>query len=384
MEETHRKINVVFEQYVIPHYRVPFFERLAQKTNLLVVASEGVEVDGVADIKKDLPFKTLRLKENPSGSGFHEEIFSILSEHKADVYVSYGALLNYMLSRPLLWKNIKTSGAKIFWMGCDGYWARNFLLEKFVRFKPWNPKGFFRALRESLVVSRTDGFICHSTHMANYFKIVHGVSEKKITLAHNAIDTSRLVERYQDLFRRGVPKKPQELIFVGRLTSGKRVDVLLKAFSYVSQQYPGAFLKIVGEGSERENLENLAKSLGLTHRVHFLGGIYDEDLLAEQMYTASLYVLPGLGGLGLNTAMAMGLPIVCTYADGTEEDLVVNGYNGWRFDGSEKGLVKALKNSLSNQERLEDMGKKSFDLIKNRYNLENMVQGYVEAFTKIF
>ncbi len=377
------KWNVVFEQYVIPHYRVPFFARLAQETNLTVIASDGVTIDGLSDIRDNLPFESLRFKEALKGSGFHAELFDVLAEKKADAYISYGALLTYLLWKPTYWKKIKASGAKIFWMGCDGYWVRNFWLEKFKRWAPWNPKRIYRSLREAVVVSRTDGFICHSTHMAEYFRIVHGVPRRKIFLAQNAIDTSALGAMREAFRKQGIAKHPGEIVFVGRLAEGKCVDVLLRAFARTNAVRSDASLKIIGEGSAMENLQALARELGIAEKVRFMGGIYDEALLAKEMYTAALYALPGLGGLGINTAMAMGLPIVCSYADGTEEDLVTNGANGWRFDGSEDALVRTLTEALADPARLLAMGEKSADIIEHRYNLENMVNKYVQALTTI-
>ncbi len=374
-----RKLNVVFEQYSIPHYRVPFFERLSHEVNLVVVASKDISIDGVLEMDSNLPFSVIRCKENPHGSGFHEEIIDILARHKADIYISYGALLNYILSKPQFVKMIRRSNIKIAWMGCDGYWVRNFWLEKFKRFEPWNPKALYRTLRESCVIRKTDAFICHSSHMAQYFRIVHGVSEKKIFLAHNAIDTSGLLEQYHCFRNQGLKKNFKEIVFIGRLVRSKSIDVLIKAFSKVLQSYPEARLKIIGDGSDRSSLQQLVHDLTISDRVTFCGAVYDAVELGRLTYLASLYAIPGLGGLGINTGMAMGLPIICSYADGTEDDLIRKGYNGWRFDGSEQGLTSALIEALSDQKSLEEMGMRSAGLIERDFNLDGMVRGYIKA-----
>ena len=379
---TTRKLNVVFEQYSIPHYRIPFFERLSREVNLLVVASKDISIDGVLEADGNLPFSVIRCRETPQGSGFHEEIFDILSNHKADIYISYGSLLNYMLSKQLI-KEMINSNIKIAWMGCDGYWVRNFLIEKFMRFLPWNPKALYRTLRESCVIRKTDAFICHSSHMAQYFRIVHGVPGKKIFLAHNAIDTSSLLEQYHRYCDLRVKKNKCEIVFVGRLVRSKSIDVLIKAFSRALQRYPETRLKIIGGGSDQALLQQLVRDLAISDRVTFYGAVYDAEELGRLMSTSSLYVIPGLGGLGINTGMAMGLPIICSYADGTEDDLINEGYNGWRFDGSENDLVRVLIKALRDQELLAEMGGLSARLIENDFNLDRMVRGYVKAFNSL-
>ena len=180
-----RKWNVVFEQYVIPPYRVPFFEQLSKEVNLTVVASTNRNIDGVADVVDNLPFRVLRFPENSDGSWFHKEIFNVMQECKADAFISFSSVLNGVLWKPELWKKMQESGVKIFWMGCDGFDVRNFWLERLLRFKPWHPKGIYRALRFSTAIRRTNGFICYSTYTAKYFHNVHNVSEDKIFIAQN-------------------------------------------------------------------------------------------------------------------------------------------------------------------------------------------------------
>ncbi len=379
---TGERWNVVFDQYVIPHYRVPFFHKLSQEVNLVVVASEGRKVDGVADMRDNLPFSSLRFRERPEGSAFHPEIFEVLRKHQAHAYITSGPLLRKVLTEPALWQEMRGSGARIFWFGCDGYWTRNFWRSKLGRYQLWKPSRFHLLVRDRLAISRTDRFICHSTHMARYCRTVLGVPEAKLTVAHNAIETFWLSTRYRALAGSGARRKAGEMVFVGRLAEGKRVDMLLRVLARIARHLPEASLKVIGEGSKRMQFERVARDLALGARTEFTGGIYDEESLARQMFLASLCVLPGLGGLGINTAMAMGLPVVCGLADGTEVDLVQHGINGWRFDGSERGLERALREALGNQSRLEEMGRRSAELIEKRFNLDNMVGGYMEALSK--
>ena len=57
-----KKPRVIFEEYVMPHYRVPFFERLSKEVELLVVLSKDKKVDGLHDVKENLPFASVDRK----------------------------------------------------------------------------------------------------------------------------------------------------------------------------------------------------------------------------------------------------------------------------------------------------------------------------------
>jgi len=87
--------------------------------------------------------------------------------------------------------------------------------------------------------------------------------------------------------------------------------------------------------------------------VFFHRETWDTYELARMMGSSSLFVMPGLGGLGLNSAMACGLPIICTQADGTELDLVKEGKNGWFFqNGNYHDLARVIMKVLAEDEVL--------------------------------
>ena len=90
------KPTVVFEQGLIANYRVPFFKRLAERVNLVVVASKITNHDGVIDVDRNLPFNAIRLQENDNG--FHPDIFEVLETSRADVFISFDASLYHIFS----------------------------------------------------------------------------------------------------------------------------------------------------------------------------------------------------------------------------------------------------------------------------------------------
>ncbi len=76
-------------------------------------------------------------------------------------------------------------------------------------------------------------------------------------------------------------ERVEDLVFFGRLTSDKGVDVLLRAMVLVKNSNPGVRLTIVGDGQERSELEKLAGELELNHEVAFVGKLVGEALTKE-------------------------------------------------------------------------------------------------------
>jgi L-malate glycosyltransferase len=133
-------------------------------------------------------------------------------------------------------------------------------------------------------------------------------------------------------------ERPTRLLTVALLERVKGIDLLLEAFARLS---PDIKLSVVGDGSERPALEELAAGLGLESRVTFLG-LLDPDGVAEQMQQADLFVLPSRSeslGTVLAEAAATGLPAVASNVGGVPE--VVDESSGVLVAPEDPGALAA-------------------------------------------
>ena len=93
-----------------------------------------------------------------------------------------------------------------------------------------------------------------------------------------------------------------------------------------------------------------------------------------------VFVMPGIGGLALNQAMALGKPVVATVSDGTHEDLVVSGENGFiAREGDPAHLAECIARVLADPETTRLMGERSLAILLARATLQNMVDRFSEA-----
>ncbi|MEJ1089984.1 glycosyltransferase [Microbacterium sp. Mu-80] len=128
------------------------------------------------------------------------------------------------------------------------------------------------------------------------------------------------------------PRKANRVLFVGRLTTEKHIDVLLQAVAKLGPEL-AVHVDLVGGGDQRKNLEHLTEQLGLGDRVTFHGRAPEDELRA--LYTrASLFAIASIAELqsiATMEAMASGLPIVA--ADAVALPLLVHhGANGYLFE----------------------------------------------------
>jgi glycosyltransferase involved in cell wall biosynthesis len=140
------------------------------------------------------------------------------------------------------------------------------------------------------------------------------------------------------------PREKNRIIFVGRLTAEKQVEVILQAMTKLDPALDTTF-DIVGGGDQRKQLENLAAKLGLAGRVTFHGRTTDEQLrgLLSRASVFAIASIAELQSIATMEAMASALPIVGADAVALPH-LVHDGENGYLFP---PGDVDALAARLT-------------------------------------
>lgn len=163
------------------------------------------------------------------------------------------------------------------------------------------------------------------------------------------------------------PRDRNELVFVGRVTLEKEIDVIVRALARLD---PGldAHLTIVGDGDQRKHLARLADELGVADRVHFTGLVSDEQLRGH-LTRASAFVIASIAELqsiATMEAMASGLPIVAANAMALPH-LVKNGKNGYLFQpGNDREcaerIAKVLTASPEKREKMQQASLKAVQM----------------------
>jgi glycosyltransferase involved in cell wall biosynthesis len=142
----------------------------------------------------------------------------------------------------------------------------------------------------------------------------------------------------------------QLVVFVGRLVVEKGVDDLIRAMALVAPDMPDITLLVVGDGQDRGYLEDLARQLDVTKRVHFAGWLGPEAL-ADVLAAADIFAGPSktrsdgwVEGLGLTfvEAMLAGLPVLATRSGGIV-DLITDGQTGLTVaENDPEGIAEAI------------------------------------------
>ena len=183
------------------------------------------------------------------------------------------------------------------------------------------------------------------------------------------------------MFAPGGDKSPDPVVVaVGRLVPVKRYDQVIRAVAEARRQHPRLSLTIVGEGYEREQLDQLVLELDLTDWVTFAGRVSDHELVAlyrRAWMVASASAREGWG-MSLTEAAACGTPAVATRIVG-HSDAVIDGHTGVLVDPDDTlALGAAIAFVAGDEARREQLGR---DALANaaRFTWESTAVGIMRA-----
>ncbi|MBD1899861.1 glycosyltransferase [Trichocoleus sp. DQ-A3] len=204
--------------------------------------------------------------------------------------------------------------------------------------------------------------------------LVHlGLAKEQIKVIYNPVVTPDLFKKASELVEHPwfEPGQPPVILGVGRLEKQKDFPSLIRAFAQVQQQRP-ARLMILGEGTERSQLEALVQELGIASNVALPGFVANPY---AYMASSAVFVLSSLYE-GLPTvlieAIAMGTRVVSTDCPSGPEEILANGKYGQLVSvGDVKGLAEAIATTLDKPSDSE-----ALRLRADEFSLEKSVAQY--------
>ncbi len=203
-----------------------------------------------------------------------------------------------------------------------------------------------------------------------------GVSPDKIFVIHNSLAyTEQLSIRESnlksDVFESHFGNANSNLIFIGRLTPVKKLDMIIEAMSLLKHKMP-LNLTFIGDGEVRGLLERRAMQYGLRENVWFYGACYDERKNAELIYNADLCVSPGNVGLTAIHVLMFGCPAI-THDDFAHQvpefESIKPGATGNFYKyGSVSSLAEAIYDWLTNHKDRDAVRSACYSEIDARWN----------------
>jgi len=206
-----------------------------------------------------------------------------------------------------------------------------------------------------------------------------GIPAQKVFVTWNTIDTDTIA----GLATPWPAAQRHRVLYVGRLITRKKVDLLLRGFAIALPDLPlDTCLTIIGDGPEAASLRALASDLGMTDRVEFTGSVTDEVELAPYFNTSFVSVSPGYVGLSIIHSMAYGVPMLVADSEPHSPEIVAlsPGANGEFFaSGDPHALAACLMRVCADRAGLARMSTAARETAARGFSLDRMVRAFEGA-----
>ncbi len=233
--------------------------------------------------------------------------------------------------------------------------------------------GFFGKLTEKLMVKLTDKIITVSPKTKDDLRnIKPGETSVVVPNGIDLVEINRVNPSLND----------SDVLFVGRLIKEKNAELLIKSLVKTKKTLPDLKCTIIGEGPEKQHLEDLTKELGLKENIEFTGFLENYGDVIACMKSSKVLVLPSMRegfGMVVLEANACGVPVVVVdHPMNAAKDLVTPGKNGFIADVSEDSLSNKIIDGMNSKEKMKDLCK---DFAKD-YDWDKIVDQLETVYTE--
>lgn len=163
---------------------------------------------------------------------------------------------------------------------------------------------------------------------------------RDIEVIPNFIDLEKFKKQKKDHFKKAIcPNGEALLVHTSNFRKVKRVGDVINVFNNVHKEIPSKLL-MIGDGPERNHAETMARDLGISDSVRFLG---KQEAVEEVLSVADLFIMPSEKesfGLAALEAMACEVPVISTNTGGLPE-LQIQGVTGYMSNvGDVEGMTR--------------------------------------------
>ena len=353
-------------------YRAPIFRRIDKELHCDFYIGDRVAYSLELMDYTELKGFRKKLKYVPILKNFYWQKGAVSLAFKPyKAYIITGEA--YCLSTWILLAISKISGKKTY-LWTHGWYGRE------TKLKRASKKIFFSLASRVLLYG----------DFARNLMIGEGFNPDKLVTIYNSLDYDNQVairknQGNSDVYQKHFGNPDPVMLYIGRVQTIKKLDQLIGVFDLLTRKNVRCNLMIIGGGEDETRLRELVTSLNLNSRVWFFGSCYDETVLGDLIYNASVCISPGNVGLTALHCLVYGTPVIT--------------HNNFPNQMPEFESVKpGITGDFYDEDSVQDLGDKiifwldktktdrnsirqnCFELMKSRYNPDFQVNVLKEVF----
>jgi N-acetyl-alpha-D-glucosaminyl L-malate synthase BshA len=210
----------------------------------------------------------------------------------------------------------------------------------------------------------------------------HFKTQAEIKVIPNFIDFERFSKQPKEHFRKAITSFGESLlVHTSNFRKVKRVEDVIRIFDIVQKTLPSKLL-LIGDGPERNYIEQLCRELDICTKVTFLG---KQDAVEEILSICDLFLMPSESesfGLAALEAMACEVPVISTNTGGIPE-LNIDGVTGFLSNvGDVDSMASKAIYLLSDKERLQQFKRNALAQAK-KFDINVIAPRYEELYEEV-
>jgi glycosyltransferase involved in cell wall biosynthesis len=347
-----RKINIAFIVNYIPHYRFEFFQIMGKFYNLSVLHT-GQKSPGRLNFREIVVKKKSLLNfsfYNLNINQFCRDYDVVIT--LADLRVPQCLIMGINPFRK--WK-------LVYWgIGVSASYDKKFDQDRrfdYIRF---------------YLLNKADALVFYSDYPINKY-LNFGCSAEKLFVANNTVCVKKSIE---------IKQHKKYFLFVGTLYRQKGIFDILNAYQAIHMHVDFLpELVIVGDGPEWCRVKEWISLMNFQEKIILKGEITDSEELAEIYSEAIVSISPKQAGLSVLASMAHGVPFLTSRdaITGGEIFNIIDGENGFLYDGSFVGLMDKIIYIINNLDAVNKISKNAQEYYYRNRNIDLMVAGFRDA-----
>lgn len=368
------KPSVALVQRSIPHYRLPLFEKLHNRSRFSWTyfcdehpggAVSGLAAPGYGELQ-------VRQIRNVKLVG------PFIFQSGVEVDLARYQVLMFDMGWTLVSNLWYLSKAKRRGVRCIG-WTKGISQDQ------EKSKSRFRLAFERQIMQQYDALVVYGKASKEYC-INLGYPEERIFVAQNAVDTSRIVkeralaEQQRDNLQVSLQLPDRPVVgYLGKIAAFKQVDKIVAAYEQARRMGLNALLLVAGKGPESEVVEMQMAASPFSNDILY---VPDVPVGAELGYFQlfDLYLSFAQGGLGILEAMAHARPVLSTPEQFPETELLVDGDTAFlSSDFTVGAFARRMVEAMSNPAQREVIGKQAERCVVREATQEKMVEAIEDA-----
>lgn len=238
-------------------------------------------------------------------------------------------------------------------------------------------------LRNILYKSADALFTYTDSGRQNALKV--GILPNNIFVINNTLDTSAIIDfvknidkiSLQNIKTRYKINSNKVLIYAGRLYKNKHVELLIEAFQLLKKNHVDLTLLIVGDGSEKEHLQNIAQNNCDIRFINYL----PSNELNYLFQISTVTVIPAALGLICIHSFANGVPIITVenhYSHGPEVSYLSDDNSIKISNLDPQGFAEAIEFLLNNPNKLQNLKKGALKTAE-KHSIEKSVNNFISG-----